>query len=251
MIFPSICLPSISDEGVGCLVVPDRKSGNYYSLKGQHEKAVLYFTRALKLNRNYLSAWTLMGHEYVEMKNTAAAVGAYRRAVDISPRDYRAWYGLGQTYEFLQLFNYALYYYRRAATLRPYDARMYVALGSCYELLLRTDEAIDAYKLADRHGDREGIAALKLGGLFRAKGTGHETEAARYYEKHLQRQEADTPMSYGEGYAESALFLAQYHKAGGRPAEAESFCRRLLNLPHGQEKDEAMSMLREMRGTTH
>ena len=32
--------------------------GNYNSLRAQHEKAVLYFLRALKLNANYLSAWT-------------------------------------------------------------------------------------------------------------------------------------------------------------------------------------------------
>ena len=48
--------------------------GNYYSLKAQHEKAVVYFSRALRLNWKYLSAWTLMGHEYVEMKNPAAAI---------------------------------------------------------------------------------------------------------------------------------------------------------------------------------
>lgn len=34
--------------------------GNYYSRKGNHEKAVIYFKRALKLDKNYLSAWTLM-----------------------------------------------------------------------------------------------------------------------------------------------------------------------------------------------
>lgn len=34
-----------------------------------------YFRRALKLSRHYLSAWTLMGHEYVEMKNPPAAIG--------------------------------------------------------------------------------------------------------------------------------------------------------------------------------
>jgi len=39
-------------------------------------QAVVYFRRALKLNRHYLSAWTLMGHEYVEMKNPPAAIGA-------------------------------------------------------------------------------------------------------------------------------------------------------------------------------
>ena len=35
-----------------------------------------------------------MGHEYVELKNTAAAVDAYRHAVDINPKDYRAWHEL-------------------------------------------------------------------------------------------------------------------------------------------------------------
>jgi anaphase-promoting complex subunit 8 len=55
--------------------------GNYYSLRSEHEKAVMYFRRALTLDRNFLSAWTLMGHEYIEMKNTHAAIEAYRRAV--------------------------------------------------------------------------------------------------------------------------------------------------------------------------
>ena len=55
--------------------------GNYYSLRRQHGKAVLYFQRALKLNPNYLSAWTLMGHEYMELKNTKAAIQSYRRAI--------------------------------------------------------------------------------------------------------------------------------------------------------------------------
>jgi anaphase-promoting complex subunit 8 len=55
--------------------------GNYYSIKSEHEKAVIYFKRALKLNRKFLSAWTLMGHEYIELRNTRAAIQAYRNAV--------------------------------------------------------------------------------------------------------------------------------------------------------------------------
>lgn len=55
-------------------------AGNYYSLRSQHEKAALYFQRALKLNPRCLGAWTLMGHEYMEMRNTSAAIQAYRSA---------------------------------------------------------------------------------------------------------------------------------------------------------------------------
>lgn len=122
--------------------------GNYYSLKSEHEKAVQYFRRALTLDRNFLSAWTLMGHEYVEMKNTHAAIESYRRAVDINRKDYRAWNGLGQTYEVLEMHLYALFYYQRAASLRPYDPKMWQAVGSCYDKIGRPLQSIKAYKRA-------------------------------------------------------------------------------------------------------
>ena len=96
-----------------------------------------------QLDRTYLSAWTLMGHEYVEMKNSHAAIEAYRKAVgrcsagefrsvlrigtelpswrcklDVNRKDYRAWYGLAQAYELLSMHQYALYYYQHATALR-------------------------------------------------------------------------------------------------------------------------------------
>jgi anaphase-promoting complex subunit 8 len=88
-------------------------TGNYYSLKGNHAVAVTYFQRALMVDPKYQSAWTLMGHEFLEMRNTASAIESYRRGADCNPKDYRAWYGLGQTYEILSMFFYALYYFRK------------------------------------------------------------------------------------------------------------------------------------------
>lgn len=122
--------------------------GNYYSLKSEHEKAVMYFRRALTLDRNFLSAWTLMGHEYIEMKNTHTAIESYRRAVDVNRKDYRAWYGLGQAYEVLDMSFYALFYYQRAAALRPYDPKMWQAVGSCYAKMGRMEQSIQALKRA-------------------------------------------------------------------------------------------------------
>ena len=122
--------------------------GNYYSLCSQHEKAIMYFRRALTLDRNFLSAWTLMGHEYIEMKNTHAAIESYRRAVDVDRKDYRAWYGLGQAYEVLDMGFYALFYYQRAAALRPYDPKMWQAVGSCYAKMGRVEQSIKALKRA-------------------------------------------------------------------------------------------------------
>jgi anaphase-promoting complex subunit 8 len=101
----------------------------------EHEKAVKYFRRATQLDRTCFHAWTLMGHEYIEMSNTHAAIEAYRRAVgmyprslgqspssslatDVNKKDYRAWYGLGQAYTILNMHHFALHYFQNASVLR-------------------------------------------------------------------------------------------------------------------------------------
>ena len=49
-------------------------------MKHDHAKAIAYFQRALKLDRTYISAWTLLGHEFVEQKNVPAAIECYHSA---------------------------------------------------------------------------------------------------------------------------------------------------------------------------
>jgi anaphase-promoting complex subunit 8 len=170
-----------------------------------------------------------MGHEYVEMKNTPAAIDAYWWAVDINPRDYRAWYGLGQTYEILAMPYYALYYYRHATQLRPHDARMWCAMGQCYETeqLNMHDAAIRCYRRAVSNSDREGIALHKLAKLHES--LGQADQAAYYYRKNLERMEAD--QNEGQDFVDALLFLANYCKNQGSLEEAEKFCDQLLD--HG------------------
>ncbi|KAK4046940.1 Anaphase-promoting complex subunit 8 [Microbotryomycetes sp. JL201] len=158
--------------------------GNYYSLRREHEKAIVYFRRALKLDRSYLSAWTLMGHEYVEIKNTNAAIASYRRAVDVNRKDYRAWYGLGQTYELLGEPFFALTYYQQATSLRPFDTRMWTALAICYEKLKRIPDAIKAYQRALVSSDvGESDTALRIGRLYSL--IGESEKAAQYHKRAL------------------------------------------------------------------
>ena len=51
--------------------------GNYFSLKSDHEKAVVYLKRSTQLNKSFTPAWILLGHEYMEMRNIGCAVDAY------------------------------------------------------------------------------------------------------------------------------------------------------------------------------
>eukprot|EP00635_Sarcinochrysidales_sp_CCMP3193_P007071 CAMPEP_0118902052 /NCGR_PEP_ID=MMETSP1166-20130328/7506_1 /TAXON_ID=1104430 /ORGANISM="Chrysoreinhardia sp, Strain CCMP3193" /LENGTH=703 /DNA_ID=CAMNT_0006841247 /DNA_START=37 /DNA_END=2148 /DNA_ORIENTATION=+ len=235
--------------------------GNYYSLKRQHERAILYFQRALRLDRACLSAWTLMGHEYIELKNTHAAVEAYRRAVDTNSRDYRAWYGLGQTYEMLTMYFYALFYYRQAAKLRPYDGRMWIAVAHCHENIQHFDDAIKYYERAAQVDDADGHAHFKLAKLYRARDQRHK--AATFYQRYVDivhGADADelaertgsstaglpTDVDLTESSAEALLFLAETAKEHHDYDDALLLLERLLDYA-GPEKQQAQSLLRDIR----
>ncbi|KAI0093061.1 cell division control protein 23 [Irpex rosettiformis] len=156
--------------------------GNHYSLRSQPERAIKYFKRATQLDHTYLSAWTLMGHEFVEMKNAHAAIEAYRKAVDVNRKDYRAWYGLGQAYELLSMHEYALYYYQHATSLRPYDVRIWQAQGMCYQEMNRYREAIECLKRALIGASQfETAIRLRMAGIYRLLGEPEESLACHTY----------------------------------------------------------------------
>ena len=82
--------------------------GSYWSVLGQHEKAVLCMAEATEKAPSG-TAWLLLGHEwvwsrglmrrYVELKNPKAAAACYQRSVRANPHDYRGYFALGRVYE--------------------------------------------------------------------------------------------------------------------------------------------------------
>uniref|UniRef100_A0A3Q4N7C4 Cyclosome subunit 8 n=1 Tax=Neolamprologus brichardi TaxID=32507 RepID=A0A3Q4N7C4_NEOBR len=207
-------------------------------IKSCHEKAALYFQRALKLNPRCLGAWTLMGHEYMEMKNTSAAIQAYRHAIEVNKRDYRAWYGLGQTYEILKMPFYCLYYYRKAHQLRPNDSRMLVALGESYEKLSQQAEAKKCYWRAYSVGDVEKMALLKLAKLHEQ--LNESDDAAQCYMLYIQ-----DIFSCGEQLEHAEVstalrYLGQYYFKNKLYDEASLCAQRCCDYNDAREEGKAL-----------
>ncbi|XP_020293344.1 cell division cycle protein 23 homolog [Pseudomyrmex gracilis] len=215
--------------------------GNYYSLRADHQKAVMYFHRALKINPQYLSAWTLLGHEFMEMKNTNGAIHSYRQAIEVNRRDYRAWYGLGQTYEILKMPFYGLYYYKQAQLLRPHDSRMVLALGEAYEKQDKIQDALKCYYKACNVGDIEGMALLKLATLYEKLGE-HDNAAAAYKDfvtdeyRGIDRRVESTELSHAYKY------LTQYHLKREELDRANHYAQKCIDFD--EIKEEAKALLR-------
>ncbi|XP_046857700.1 cell division cycle protein 23 homolog [Xenia sp. Carnegie-2017] len=214
---------------------------NFYSLRQCHEKAILYFQRALRLNPRYLSAWTLMGHEYMEMKNTSAAIESYRQAIEVSPRDYRAWYGLGQTYEIMKMPLYSLYYFSEAQRLKPNDARMIIALGECYQKLSRVDEAKKCYRRAIGVGDVDGIAVLQLARLYER--LQENEDACRYYMTYTKKADIIGVLST-EDVSGAYKFLSRHFINNKQYAEASKYAQKCCD--YSETREDGKTMLREI-----
>ncbi|KAI8117955.1 Cell division cycle protein 23 like protein [Lucilia cuprina] len=201
--------------------------GNYYSIRCDHFMAITYFQRALKLNPKYLAAWTLMGHEFMEVKNTNAAIQSYRKAVEVNRRDYRAWYGLGQAYEILKMNHYSLYYFKIAHKLRPYDSRMLVAL----------ENAIQCYSKACDVGDIEGIAMYKMANLHEKLGALDLAVKCYIMYCNDERAAADKQSLY-HGY----MTLANYYESKEEYDRASHYAYKCLESD--DRKSEAKSLLK-------
>ncbi|KAI1356980.1 hypothetical protein F5Y01DRAFT_309521 [Xylaria sp. FL0043] len=122
--------------------------GNYYSLSSRHQDAIIYFRRALILDRNFSSAWTLLGHEYLKLENSHAAMSSYIRAIGLNKHDYRAYVGLAQGYESLEQPKMALSFYQRAVLLRPGELNLWQAVARCLVTLTKLPQAVKSLKRA-------------------------------------------------------------------------------------------------------
>ncbi|CAN3352857.1 anaphase-promoting complex subunit Cdc23p [Diutina catenulata] len=232
---------------------------NYHSMKGEHEKAIMYFQRALALNKNCISAWTLMGHEFVEVKNSHAAIESYRRAVDTNPRDYRAWYGLGQAYEVLDMNLYALYYYQRATNLQPLDRRMWIALGNCFEKSDKLPDAIkafekviaiDLYKHRATEGDPEGVGAtpamLEPSLLFRLAQLSDRLGDAKNTHRYMKLCFEQEYWSEGDEPTRARIWLARHALTNRRFDEAYELAKDIAR-GSAHEIEEARVIARDAR----
>ncbi|XP_063933834.1 cell division cycle protein 23 homolog [Zophobas morio] len=217
--------------------------GNFYSLRSNHDKAVLYFTRALLFKSSCFFAWTLMGHEYMELKFPSKAINCYLRALEANNKDFRAWYGLGQAFEILDMYDYALFYYRRACLLRPSDGRMWLALASSYELLGMFLEAIQCYEAAAKDEEVSLLSTCRL-----AQMCSHlkmKDRAAKNFMRVLQDTNVQDDEEMENYKIKACLYLARYFFDRKKYSLSKEFAERIFNW-NKREKEEAKAILQDI-----
>ena len=71
------------------------KLGIAYAKKGQYDRAISNFSKALEMNPRDIRAYRNRGHAYAEKGQYDQAISDYTKALEMNPRDARAYNSLG------------------------------------------------------------------------------------------------------------------------------------------------------------
>lgn len=122
--------------------------GTAYSFKGQYEKAVDEFKKAIEINPNYVNAYNNLGMAYEEMGLFDKAIVEYKKAIQLKPNYKRAHGNLGSVYGKKRLFDRAIAECKEAIEIDPAYADAHNNLGIAYINKGWVDQAMTEFKKA-------------------------------------------------------------------------------------------------------
>jgi len=137
--------------------VPTEKEGmdaEYYAelgdslrLEGEYEKAIVEFTRAIKLDPAYNWAFAHRGEAFRQNKEYEKAIADFDKAIELNPDYAWAFASRGDSHRLLENYDQALADFNKAIELDPYHWA-YAHRGETYRQSSEYDQAISDFTLA-------------------------------------------------------------------------------------------------------
>ena len=138
------------------LAPPYFNRGNAYRAKDEFDLAIADYTRATELNPNHVAAYNNRGVSYRAKGETDLGVADYTRAIELDPNHTSAYYNRGNAYWEKNEFGLAIADHTRAIELNPNDGNAYYIRGLLWLIQEEWDKAESDLHAAENK--RVGIA---------------------------------------------------------------------------------------------
>jgi len=122
--------------------------GNAYYKKGALDKAISEYKQVLVIDSRYADAYYNLGVVYDNKGELDKAISEYKQALAIDPRSAKAHFNLGVVYDNKGMLDEAISEYKKATTIKPNYPEAYNNLGIIYDRKSMFDEAIIECKKA-------------------------------------------------------------------------------------------------------
>jgi tetratricopeptide (TPR) repeat protein len=116
--------------------------GNYFDDLKVYDSAVVYFRRAIMMDKNYYQAYTEAGNSFMKMEMYDSAKQYFSQAVIIKPDYVTASLNLGLMYHALGQYDSAVVHIQNAIRLDPEKGKNYYLLATSYALGNKPEQAI-------------------------------------------------------------------------------------------------------------
>jgi tetratricopeptide (TPR) repeat protein len=146
-----------------------------YTATREHEKAIEYFTAAMRMDPYYSEYHNERGNAFLALGRYDEAVRDYREAIRLSAPYHEVWTNLGQCYRKMGRLDDAVEAYSRALDLEPSADVARVARAQVQAVLGRAGEAIADYQAAlDTVEDERPQVLANLAALLYGQGRTEE-----------------------------------------------------------------------------
>ncbi len=142
--------------------------------KGQYERAIADFTKAIEIDPNDPKAYNNRGVAYGNKGQYDQAIADFTKALEIDPKYDKAYYNRGRTYADKGLYDQAISDYTKCLEINPKDAEAYFARGFYYHKKNQYDEAISDYTQALKINPSYSEAYANRGHAYVRKGQYNE-----------------------------------------------------------------------------
>ena len=149
---------------------PYHALGLFYMDRGENDRALEYFKRALRIYPAMYQAYNRIGIIYGEKGDTMTAISMFKKTIELRPDFHRAYYNLGTTYYLNNDIEPAIANYMKALELSPYYTEPYMALAEIYLRRKDPDRAKEMYEKVTYIKPSEARAYYRLGVIYEAEG---------------------------------------------------------------------------------
>ncbi len=114
--------------------------------QARSDESLVYLRDSLKINEDDNETKLLIGINYLQMKEFAAARQIFSEVVDKNPNSPEGFFDLGLAYKNLKNYDSAIAAFRQAVKINPDDAEAHYQLGLCFSKLGNAEAARGEYE---------------------------------------------------------------------------------------------------------
>ncbi len=144
--------------------------GVIFYRRGEIEKAIEAYRKAITLNPNYAEAYNNLGIIHQEMGNMEGAMECYQKAIEINPQYEKGWNNLGLLHFLKGDLKKAEDSFQKILMMNPSHLESYLHLGMVWKREGQWEKAIESFKKALSLNPLHGETHYHLGLLYEEMG---------------------------------------------------------------------------------